>query len=420
MTPAPDAAGFGVYVHWPFCASKCPYCDFNSHVRARRHRRGALPARLSARAASIGPSWRRAARSAASSSAAARPRSCRPATVGAILDAIARHCGASRPMPRSRWRPIRRAWRPRASAAIAPPASIACRSACSRSTTRELRALGRLHTAAEALARHRRRAQDLRALLLRPDLRPSRPDARRRGARSWTQALALAGRHLSLYQLTIEPGTPFADLHARGKLVVPDADAAPRFYELTQEMTERAGLPAYEISNHAAPGEECRHNLLYWRYGEYAGIGPGAHGRVVGRRRAPRHLDRAAARALGRARRGGRPRHRGKTPLSRAEQADEALLMGLRLSEGLDLDRLSPRHGLAPEPSAVAELDRPGLVERLRAAPPAGHAAPAASSSMRWLRLLRAAPVDCARAGVIPASAAIRQIHRLGKQRQFG
>ena len=102
------------------------------------------------------------------------------------------------------------------------------------------------------------------------------------------QALDLAGKHLSLYQLTIEQGTPFAALHARGKLVVPDGDAASALYELTQEMTERAGLPAYEISNHAAPGEESRHNLTYWRYGEYAGIGPGAHGRVVvdGMRRA--------------------------------------------------------------------------------------------------------------------------------------
>ena len=95
------------------------------------------------------------------------------------------------------------------------------------------------------------------------------------------EALALAGRHLSLYQLTIEPETPFAALHAAGRLAIPDADAAGALYELTQEMTEAAGLPAYEISNHAAPGEESRHNLLYWRYGEYAGVGPGAHGRLV-------------------------------------------------------------------------------------------------------------------------------------------
>ena len=137
------------------------------------------------------------------------------------------------------------------------------------------------------------------------------------------QALELAGKHLSLYQLTIEQGTPFAELHARGKLVVPDGEAASALYELTQEMTERAGLPAYEISNHAAPGEESRHNLTYWRYGEYAGIGPGAHGRVVvdGMRRATsteRNPERWAAlvearRARHHRRRRARPEPRRRT-----------------------------------------------------------------------------------------------------------
>ena len=144
----------------------------------------------------------------------------------------------------------------------------------------QLRALGRLHTSAEARA-----AIDVARSTFERfsfDLIYARPGQTIDAWRAELgQALELAGKHLSLYQLTIEQGTPFAALHARGKLVVPDGDAASALYEVTQEMTERAGLPAYEISNHAAPGEESRHNLTYWRYGEYAGIGPGAHGRVV-------------------------------------------------------------------------------------------------------------------------------------------
>ena len=151
----------------------------------------------------------------------------------------------------------------------------------------DLRALGRLHSVAEALAAIDVSRETFERVSF--DLIYARPG---QTLAAWedelARALRLAGRHLSLYQLTIEQGTPYAELHARGKLRVPDNEAAHAFYALTQEMTEAAGLPAYEISNHAAPGEECRHNLLYWRYGEYAGIGPGAHGRAVvaGTRRA--------------------------------------------------------------------------------------------------------------------------------------
>ena len=161
-------------------------------------------------------------------------------------------------------------------------------------------------------------------------------------------------------------------MHARGKLVVPDGDAASAFYELTQEMTERAGLPAYEISNHARPGEESRHNLTYWRYGEYAGVGPGAHGRMlVDSVRRATSTERGPERwaALVEA---GEHGIIDDVELSRAEEADEALLMGLRLVEGLDLDRLAQLTGLSPGRRSIAELAELQLVEwvgsnRLRA-----------------------------------------------------
>jgi coproporphyrinogen III oxidase-like Fe-S oxidoreductase len=153
-------------------------------------------------------------------------------------------------------------------------------------------------------------------------------------------------------------------LHARGKLEVPDQERAHAFYQLTQELTEAAGLPAYEISNHAAPGEECRHNLLYWRYGEYAGLGPGAHGRIVagGARQATaaeRNPERWAA--LVEARGHGLAE---TVALSPAEEADEAMLMGLRLSEGIDLGRLAALTGYVPAEGAVTELAGLGLIEK--------------------------------------------------------
>jgi oxygen-independent coproporphyrinogen-3 oxidase len=178
------------------------------------------------------------------------------------------------------------------------------------------------------------------------------------------RALRLAGAHLSLYQLTIEPATPFAELYARGKLKVPEGETARAFYDLTQELAGAAGLPAYEVSNHAVPGEECRHNLLYWRYGEYAGIGPGAHGRVVvgGVRQATateRNPERWAALVEGRGH--GLVE---TAALSPAEEADAALLMGMRLAEGLDLDRLAALTGLAPSAAVLADLAGQGLIER--------------------------------------------------------
>jgi putative oxygen-independent coproporphyrinogen III oxidase len=351
---------FGIYVHWPFCASKCPYCDFNSHVRAA----GIDEARfLAAYRRELGH-WAATRPGAAVTSVffgGGTPSLMSPATVGTILDTIAQHWGIApgaeitleanpSSVEAARFRGYRAAGVNRVSLGV------------QSLDDGELKALGRLHTAAEAkagiaVARETFERFSFDLIYARPR---QTPEAWRR---ELAQALQLAGRHLSLYQLTIEPETPFAQLHAAGRLVVPDPDAALALYEITQEMTERAGLPAYEISNHAAPGEESRHNLLYWRYAEYVGVGAGAHGRllldgrrhaIVAERQPERWAERVETTGHGALE---------MTPLSSAEQADEALLMGLRLTEGLDLDRLAAVGGLAPPASAIAELIELNLLE---------------------------------------------------------
>ena len=348
-------------MHWPFCASKCPYCDFNSHVRAG----GIDEARFRAAFLKELEHWARLApgRSVASVFfGGGTPSLMSPATTGAVLDAIAGlwtvEPGAEITLeanPSSveagRFRGYRAAGVNRVSLGV------------QSLDDKVLRALGRLHTAEEARAAIEVARGTFERFSF--DLIYARPGQTLEAWRAeLTEALALAGRHLSLYQLTIEEGTPFAELHARGRLKVPDQEVAHAFYELTRELTEAAGLPAYEISNHAAPGEECRHNLLYWRYGEYAGIGPGAHGRIVaGAARQATAAERNPERwaALVEAQGHGLAE---MAPLGRAEEADEALLMGLRLREGIDLDRLAALTGFAPGACAVAELAALGLVER--------------------------------------------------------
>ena len=361
---------FGIYVHWPFCASKCPYCDFNSHVRAG----GIDEARFLAAYQRELAHWAAMRHEPVVRSVffgGGTPSLMKPRTVGTILDTIGRH------------------WRLAADAEVtleANPSSVeAARFRGYRAAgvnrvslgvqsfdDAQLKSLGRLHSAAEAKAGIAVARETFERFSF--DLIYARP---RQTSDDWRQelgqALDLAGRQLSLYQLTIEPETPFAQLHQAGKLIVPDPDAALALYEITQEMTERAGLPAYEISNHAAPGEESRHNLLYWRYGEYVGVGAGAHGRLIldGRRHAI-VTERQPERWLERVERTGHGAVE-MTALSDAEQADEALLMGLRLAEGLDLDRLAAVGGLTPAAHAIDELIGLGLLEwcgprRLRAA----------------------------------------------------
>ena len=183
------------------------------------------------------------------------------------------------------------------------------------------------------------------------------------GARNLRRAIAEAAEHLSLYQLTIEAETPFFALHTSGKLVMPDDDAARELYDMTQEICDAAGLPAYEISNHARPGAECRHNLVYWRGDEYAGIGPGAHGRIEddGRRFATATEKRPESWLM-------RVEGLGHglvvdEALKREERADEYLLMGLRLAEGIDPQRYAALSGRSLDQKRIAILRSEGAVE---------------------------------------------------------
>ena len=366
----PDPAGFGVYVHWPFCASKCPYCDFNSHVRAAIDETRFRDAFITEIA-----HWAALTRGRTVTSiffGGGTPSLMQAETVAAVIDAI----GAQWPIAREAEITLE-----------ANPSSVeAERFAGYRAAginrvslgvqsfdDQQLRTLGRLHSADEARRAIAVAASTFARFTL--DLIYARPG---QTPEAWRQelaaALALGSSHLSLYQLTIEPETPFAELHKRGRIVLPDPDAAHALYEITQEMTSAAGLSAYEISNHARTGEESRHNLLYWRYGEYVGIGPGAHGRVIcaGTRTATA-TERNPERWAGLVESTGCGAVE-QTPLDAREQVDEALLMGLRLSEGLDLQRLADLGGLMPSSARIDELVGLGLVERVgnhrvRAAP---------------------------------------------------
>jgi oxygen-independent coproporphyrinogen-3 oxidase len=352
--------GFGVYVHWPFCLSKCPYCDFNSHVRhaaideARFVR--AFKAEIAATAARIPD------REAVSIFfGGGTPSLMQPATVGAILDAIARHWKLApnievtleanpTSVEATRFRGYRAAGVNRVSLGVQALDDGA------------LAALGRLHSAEEALAA----VALARATFPRYsfDLIYARPG---QTVAAWrdelARAIAEAGDHLSLYQLTIEADTPFAALHAAGKLPIPDDDTARTLYDATQEVCEARGLPAYEISNHARPGGECRHNLVYWRYGEYAGIGPGAHGRLDGAgRRYATATEKNPERWLALVEAHGHGLVVDDV-LTRVEQSDELLLMGLRLAEGIELARYADVAGKPLDPERIAELARGGLIE---------------------------------------------------------
>ena len=328
-------AGFGLYVHWPFCLSKCPYCDFNSHVRAavdQRRWRDALLRELDHYAAET------VGRQVTSIFfGGGTPSLMPPETVAGVIDRAA-----------ARWR-----FAPDIEITLeANPTSVeAGRFAGFRGAgvnrvslgiqalnDPDLKALGRGHSAAEARAALGLAQRQFDRFTF--DLIYARPGQH---WRAWQaelrQALDLAGDHLSLYQLTIEPGTVFAGAHRRGELVLPDEDAAAGLYEETQRLMEDVGLPAYEISNHARPGAECRHNLTYWRYGDYIGIGPGAHGRLTldGAKLATRQ-HRAPEAWLDAVETAGHAT-RQRTPVPRAERIDEMLMMGLRLTAGIDRAR---------------------------------------------------------------------------------
>jgi oxygen-independent coproporphyrinogen-3 oxidase len=351
---------FGVYVHWPFCLSKCPYCDFNSHVRHAtidEHRFVRAFAReIATTAERIGSRTVHTIFLGGGT-----PSLMEPASVGAILDAIAKHWIVApdvevtleanpSSVEASRFKGYRAAGVNRVSIGVQALDDAA------------LKALGRLHSAQEALEA----VEVARATFARTsfDLIYARPGQTVAAWKAELQrALTHAGEHLSLYQLTIEPDTPFALLRAAGKLVIPDEDTARALYDVTQDVCSAAGLPAYEVSNHARPGAECRHNLIYWRGEEYAGIGPGAHGRleIDGQRHATATERRPDAwlvqvESVG---------HGLVTDevLLREERADEYLLMGLRLAEGVDLERYAAIAGRPLEQGQIDKLAALGFVE---------------------------------------------------------
>jgi len=358
--PTADA-GFGVYLHWPFCASKCPYCDFNSHVRHTRVDEerfvAAFAREIAHNAALTGP------REVTSIFfGGGTPSLMRPATVGAILDAVARHWSIApdaeislEANPTSVEAERSRGYR----AAGVNRVSLGVQAL----NDADLRRLGRMHTAAEALAAVRIAADTFERYSF--DLIYARPHQTPAAwAAELEEAIGHAVEHLSLYQLTIEPGTWFERLVAAGKLSVPDSETGRALYDVTQEVCARHGLPGYEISNHARPGAECRHNLLYWRYGEYAGIGPGAHGRLV---TAGGRLATVTVRGpedwLSAVERDGHGIESSEI-LSPEAQGDEFLLMGLRLVEGIDPGRFAALAGRPLDAGRVDALIAEGLLAR--------------------------------------------------------
>ncbi len=336
-----QSAGFGLYIHWPFCRSKCPYCDFNSHVEgAVDHERWQL-----ALLAELKHVFRTVGKRPITSIffGGGTPSLMAPTTVETLIDAAIRDFGAAHDIeitleanPTSveaeRLKDFREAGVNRLSLGVQSLDDDA------------LRFLGREHSAKEALKAVHQAAKLFSRFSF--DLIYARPG---QTLAAWSdelrRALDHAGGHLSVYQLTIEPGTRFFNLHQRGQLILPEDDIQADLFELTRDMLTEADLPPYEISNHAAEGEACRHNLVYWQAGDYAGIGPGAHGRltIAGERlatsteRMPRSwLDKVAENGHGEL-----PRER----ISVEDQIVEMVLMGLRLEAGIDLARLERLSG---------------------------------------------------------------------------
>lgn len=356
--PAEDG-GFGLYVHWPFCTSKCPYCDFNSHV-----------AEGIDQAAWANALCREIERSAAETSGerllsiffgGGTPSTMPPSTVAAVIEAATRSWSAAPDIE------ITLEANPGSSDAAAFEGFAAAgvnRLSVGVQALRDapLRALGRRHDAAEA------RAAVARARRVFPRVSLDLIYAREhQTVDEWvaelTEAIDLGTGHLSLYQLTIEPGTPFAARRARGGLRgLPDDDLGAALYAATQEVCSAAGFSAYEVSNHARAGQESRHNLVYWRGGRWAGVGPGAHGRLgpVSARVATEAIREpgkwlAAVSSAGSG-------ERSRTPVDRADVAQEYLIMALRLEEGLSLRRLRELDPGIAAPERVLPLVSEGFL----------------------------------------------------------
>jgi len=359
--PQKSDAGFGLYLHWPFCQAKCPYCDFNSHVvRAVDNERwtAAFESEIARMAALTSGRTLQSVFFGGGT-----PSLMLPETVERILTAARQNwlCAPD----------IEITLEANPSSVEAGRLSLYAQAGVNRFSIGvqalndpDLRRLGRLHTAREALeaVETAKRVVDRVSF----DLIYARQG---QDARAWreelTQALALGPDHLSLYQLTIEDGTVFGRRHQAGRLPgLPDSDLAAELYELTQELTEAAGLPAYEISNHARPGSESRHNLIYWRCGDYIGLGPGAHGRLTSA------ADRLATHALSqpsswiRCVEAGAAEHETSETLSHEDQAAEYLMMALRLREGASLARWRALAGRDLPELKLDALAHDGLIWR--------------------------------------------------------
>jgi oxygen-independent coproporphyrinogen-3 oxidase len=354
-------AGFGVYVHWPFCLAKCPYCDFNSHVRHSPPDQNRF---VEAFVAELSHMAEIAQGRTVTSIffGGGTPSLMQPSAVSAILDAISRNWRIDAKVevtleanPTSveaaRFRGYREAGVNRVSLGV------------QALNDADLRALGRMHTVEEAMQAFAVAASVFERTSF--DLIYARPG---QSPRAWREeldiAVSRAGEHMSLYQLTFEPGTPFDALRRAGRLEPLGAEAARSLYEITQEVCGAHGFSAYEVSNHARSGAECRHNLTYWRYGEYAGVGPGAHGRLVAPRgrlalsteRSPElWANMVLAQGHGVSER---------EILSPGEEGDEFLLMGLRLREGIDPERYAQLCGRELDRERISHLVELGFLER--------------------------------------------------------
>ena len=354
--------GFGIYVHWPFCQSKCPYCDFNSHVVANVDQTrwaAALVHELARHRELTGP------REVTSVFfGGGTPSLMAPETVGRVMEAIATLWqvpeGAEATLeanPTSVEADNFRGYR----AAGINRLSLGVQSL----DDEQLRFLGRLHSAEEALRAIALARETFPRLSF--DLIYARPG---QTSASWAselrEALSHAADHLSLYQLTIEQGTAFEKLYEKGAFRLPDEEAAAELYALTAQICAEKGLAPYEVSNYAVPGAESAHNLVYWRYGDYVGVGPGAHGRLsIGGKRVATTAHRlpgewiaaVESRGVGTAE---------SDDVSPSEQGDEMMLMGLRLEEGVSLARYEVLTGRALPEERLSRLEEQGLIARAR------------------------------------------------------
>jgi oxygen-independent coproporphyrinogen-3 oxidase len=356
-----SSEGFGIYVHWPFCKAKCPYCDFNSHVRHHEVDAMSFAKALISELkwfADITPGRKVTSVFFGGGTPSLMP----PAAVAAVIDEIAQLWPVADTVeitleanPTSveaeNFRGYRTAGVNRVSVGV------------QALNEKDLKALGRQHTPDEAIKAFRLAVKVFPRVSF--DLIYARPQ---QTTAQWkdelTRALGEQEGHMSLYQLTIEPGTAYFDLQAKGALIVPDEDSATDLFELTQTLTEKHGLNAYEVSNHASEGQESRHNLLYWRYGEYVGVGPGAHARIAaGENRRAIVMEKYPEtwRKLVDEKGHGIAEDSLVLPV---DQASEYLIMGLRVSDGIDLARYENLKGSPMDPLKIAGLKSLGLVKR--------------------------------------------------------